>query len=124
MKEEFVEECWFIYGIRTKNYFFGFLVYQGAGSSGHVEFEWEKAMHPLLLGWVHTHPDGYGAYPSAMDNSTMAGWVRGKAQPLICGIFCEEKKNWFNYYRDFRGDISKVLILDVKYTPKFVWGRF
>lgn len=140
MKEEFVEECWFIYGVRIKRYFFGVPVYQGAGSSGHVEFDWAKAMHPLLLGWIHTHPEGFGAYPSETDNSTMAGWVRGKARPLICGIICRETQDqsceelseedwpcgeeqcWFDYYRDFNGGISRR-VLTVGYTPNFVWGK-
>jgi hypothetical protein len=123
MKEEFIEECWFIYGVRTKNYFFGFPVYHSAGSSGHVEFDWKKALHPLLLGWIHTHPGWFGATPSETDNSTMAGWVRGRDRPMICGILCKEDQGWFDYYRDSKREISHRVLI-VEYTPNFVWGKF
>jgi proteasome lid subunit RPN8/RPN11 len=121
--KEFIEECWFLYGVKTKNYFIGFLVYHSAGSSGGVEFDWKKAMHPVLLGWYHTHPYGFGANPSETDKSTMSGWVRGRGQPLLCGIGCEGKKNWFKFFRDSEGNISRQL-LEVDNNFPFVWGKF
>jgi hypothetical protein len=123
-EEEFIEECWFIYGVRIKNYFFGFHIYHSAGSAGHVEFDWEKAMHPRLLGWIHTHPSGFGPRPSEMDNSVMRGWIRGLNRPMICGIFCDNDKEWYDYYRARpKGEIA-YRKLAVEYTSKFVWGKY
>lgn len=122
-KEEFIEECWFIYGIRIRNYFFGISIYHSAGSSGQVEFDWKKAMNPLLLGWIHSHPGFFGVRASETDDSTMKGWVRGKATPLICGILCQGEEGWYEYYRD--SDLKiKFRIGSVHYTPYVVWGHF
>jgi len=123
MEEEFIEECWFIYGVRIKNYFYGFYKYHSAGSSGHVEFDWKQAMNPMLIGWIHTHPNGFGPRPSSMDNSTMAGWVRGKARPLICGILCDDFEGWYDYYRASNGEIVNRKVV-AEHTSKFVWGRY
>jgi hypothetical protein len=35
-KEEFIEECWFIYGIRIRDFFIGYPKYHSAGTSGNV----------------------------------------------------------------------------------------
>jgi hypothetical protein len=121
-KEEFIEECWFIYGVRIKNYFFGYPIYHSAGSSGHVEFDWKEAMHPMLLGWLHTHPFGFGSNPSETDNSTMRGWVRGRNKALVCGIMCGNDEKWFEYYRKTDGDVTRRNI-QVKYISNFLWGK-
>jgi proteasome lid subunit RPN8/RPN11 len=122
MKEEFIEQCWFIYGIRVKGFFFGYLEYHSAGSSGHVEFDWEQAMNPLLIGWVHTHPDGYGIGPSETDNSTMRGWVRGKNRSLICGILCSSEEGWYDYYRRPDGEID-LRSVEVRKNGKLIKGK-
>jgi len=107
MVEEFIEECWFIYGIKVKGTYIGFPVYHAAGTSGHVEFEWKKAMNPFLLGWVHTHPNDFGCNPSETDHSTMRGWVRGKGKPLLCAILCGNEQACYEYYRNSKGVISR-----------------
>jgi hypothetical protein len=122
-KEEFIEECWFIYGVRIRNYFFGFTVYHSAGNSGQVEFDWEKAMHPMLLGWIHTHPRYFGIRASSTDESTMRGWVRAKARRMICGILCHGEEGWYEFYRDSDSEI-KFRTGSVHYLPDFVWGKF
>jgi proteasome lid subunit RPN8/RPN11 len=106
-KEEFIEECWFIYGVKVMGFFIGYPVYHSAGTSGFVEFDWKKAMNPFLIGWFHTHPDGFGPHPSDTDNSTMRGWVRGKAKSMVCGIACEGEEGWYEYYRDLDGTINR-----------------
>jgi hypothetical protein len=123
-KQEFIEECWFIYGFRVGKYFFGYPEYHSAGTSGNVEFSWEKAMNPLLIGWVHTHPNGFGPRPSETDNSTMRGWVRGKGKnkSLICGILCEKDQGWFDFYRGSDGEILRR-DLSVNISYNYVWGK-
>ena len=122
MKEEFIEKCWFIYGIRIGGLFIGYSKYHSAGTSRNVEFGWKKAMNPLLIGWVHTHPDDFGPRPSETDNSTMRGWVRGKNQSLVCGILCKEEQGWFDYYRGADGKI-KCRDMAVHFYFNFVWGK-
>jgi hypothetical protein len=107
MIEEFIEECWFIYGIKVKGTYIGFPVYHAAGTSGHVEFDWKKAMNPFLLGWVHTHLNDFGSRPSDTDNSTMRGWVRGKGKPLLCAILCDNEEGHYEYYRTPEGEIGR-----------------
>ena len=117
MPEEFIEECWFIYGIRLGSFFVGFKKYHSKGTSGSVEFSWEQAMNPFLIGWIHTHGP-FGLEPSEKDNSTMRSWVRGKAKPMICGIYSGRKKAWYNYfrpglhYRNFSIYRSKMRVFD------------
>lgn len=122
-KEEFIEECWFIYGIRIRDFFIGYPKYHSAGTSGNVEFSWKKAMNPLLIGWVHTHPKGFGPRPSKTDNSTMRGWVRGKGRSLVCGILCKEEQGWFDYYRGADGEI-KCRDMVVHFYFNFIWGKY
>jgi hypothetical protein len=124
MKEEFIEECWFLYGFKIGKFFIGYPVYHSAGSSGQVEFNWKQALNPFLIGWVHTHPEGFGPRPSETDNSTMRGWVRGKNRSMVCGIICSGEEGWYEYYRDLGGDIkcrdirSFLLIFGGKYAAK------
>ncbi len=122
MMVEFIEECWFIYGIRLGRFFLGFTVYHAAGSAGHVEFDWKKAMHPNLLGWIHTHPSGFGAGPSETDNSTMRGWVRGRGKPMICIIKCDDTKGCYEYSRWSDGYIGKNDI-KVRFFNRLIWGQ-
>jgi proteasome lid subunit RPN8/RPN11 len=122
MGKEFIEECWFIYGIRVGRKIFGYKVYHASGTSGHVDFDWEKAMNPRLLGWLHTHPTGFGPHPSETDESTMRGWVRAKNKPLICGITCDGQTLWHEYYRDGKGEIKhQYIILEMK--NHIIWGN-
>jgi hypothetical protein len=107
MSEEFIEECWFIYGVKVGGIYIGIPIYHAAGTSGHVEFDWKKAMNPFLLGWIHTHPNDFGSAPSETDNSTMRGWVRGKGKPLLCAILCGNEQTCFEYYRNPDGVISR-----------------
>jgi hypothetical protein len=96
---EFVEVCWFVYGIRVGKTFFGYKVFHSRGKTASVEFSWEKAMNPLLIGWVHTHGP-FGFYPSERDNATMRSWVRAKNKPMICGISCDGIIVWYDYFRN------------------------
>jgi len=103
-------------------FFLGYPVYHSAGTSGNVEFSWEKAMNPFLIGWVHTHPNGFGPRPSETDNSTMRGWVRAKNKPLVCGILCKEDQGWFDYYRAGEGEIMRR-DMKVHFSFNRVWGK-
>lgn len=123
MKKEFIEECWFIYGVRVAGLFIGFPVYHSAGTSGSVEFSWEKALNPRLIGWIHTHPKGFGPRPSETDNSTMRGWVRGVARPMICGILCNGTQGWFDYYRGSQEDTVHRREMEGHFSPALVWGK-
>ena len=122
MKKEFIEECWFIYGARIKNYFFGRPIYYGSGTAGGVDFDWKKAMHPLLIGWIHTHPGSFGIIPSETDNSTMRGWVRGRGKAFLCGIRCGDEVGWYAYFRGPSGVINRITV-EMNSTAGWIWGR-
>ena len=122
MTKEFIEECWFIYGIRLKGTYIGFPIYHSAGSSGQVEFDWKKAMNPFLLGWIHTHPNDFGCGPSETDNSTMRGWVRGKGKPLLCAILCDYEQGSYEYSRTLKGEIDRESI-DLRMFLNIIIGR-
>ena len=100
MEKEFIEECWFIYGIWIgRSSFIGHLVHHSAGTSGSVDFDWKESMSPRLLGWLHSHPPSFGVGPSDTDESAMRGWVRARNDKLICGISSMEHFNWLLYFR-------------------------
>ena len=126
VEKEFIEECWFVYGVRVGSHYVGYTVYHSAGSSGEVEFDWEKAMNPFLIGWIHTHPNDFGCGPSETDNSTMRGWVRGKGKPLLCAIICDHEQGYYEYYRESDGVISRrnlKMKLAFSSLSMIIWGR-
>jgi hypothetical protein len=98
--EGFVERCWFIYGLRLGNHYLGFLRYHSVGTVASVEFDWHKALSPLFIGWYHSHPGIKALTPSSTDNATMRSWIKGRARPMICGIFCAQEQRCYCYYKD------------------------
>jgi len=99
MKEEFTEECWFLYGKKIGSFYFGWTVYHSEGTAGSVDFDWEKALKGNLLGWFHTHPGVKHILPSSTDNKTMRSWVRSAGRPMLCGIVCGDDMECYSYYR-------------------------
>jgi proteasome lid subunit RPN8/RPN11 len=95
--DDFKENCWIIYGFRTKKYLYGFLIHEAIGTPGSVNFDWEKVFkrRKIFLGVHHTHPDNY-CTPSSTDNTTLIGWVKALGKPIVCGIktFMPESKSY------------------------------
>lgn len=103
----FVEQVWFVYGLKIGRYYIGFLDYQNDGEVCEVRFDFAKAFFgkkgtkrhdKWLLGFYHSHPGG-DPYPSSTDDNTMDAWVKAKGKELICGIFSGGKQNCFLYDR-------------------------
>lgn len=99
MVEDFVEECWFIYGLRLGSLYLGFLKYHSSGTAVSVDFDWHKALSPLLIGWYHSHPGEKFLTPSSIDDSTMRSWVKGLGHSVLCGIICGERQHCYCYYK-------------------------
>lgn len=99
MSKEFVEDCWFIYGFRLGFMYVGWCVYQVSGTSGGVDFDYEKALDPRIIGWYHTHPGKRFTTPSPIDEKTMRSWVRGNGRDMLCGIRCGEEQECYRFYR-------------------------
>lgn len=89
MKESsFFEECWFIYGFRIKNWFFGIVKKHSAGSVAGVKFDWRKIQDSKsLIGFFHTHPGSHKPMYSDTDYRTMNAWVSCIWRDLVCGIW-------------------------------------
>jgi hypothetical protein len=98
MNKDFVEECWFVYGIRIFRRFIGFRVYHSSGTPSQVQFSWEKALSKFLIGWVHTHPKGH-THVSYTDDKTMRGWTLALGKPLLCGVVCDGSHRGWQYWK-------------------------
>lgn len=103
----FVEEVWFLYGIRLWSLFIGFTVYQNSGEVAQVNFNWEKAFsflpflknaNKFLIGFYHTHPGGDPS-PSTTDTETMGTWVKALGRPTLCLIKSEGVYKCYLYMR-------------------------
>lgn len=116
-----VEVVWFVYGVRTKNNLYGLKKFYGRGHAAFVDFNWKKGLNPIVLGWLHTHPNGSGCEPSETDNKTMRSWVKALARPMICGIQCDGTEVWYEYYRGEDRRIWRV-VLEVKTKMEFIYG--
>ena len=125
-ENNFVEEVWFLFGIRIFNLFFGFTVYQNSGEVAHVDFNWKKAFsflpflkdsNKFLIGFYHTHPGG-DPYPSSTDTETMGTWVKAMGKPMLAGIKSGNDQRCYLYKRTAE-DSS-----DIKYKRmKSVWFK-
>ena len=76
----------------------------------------------MVIGWLHTHPFGFGVGPSATDEKTMRSWVRGRGHRMICAIRCGSEEQWYLYYRAVSGNIGKTL-LQVTTIGDIVYGK-
>lgn len=108
LKEDFVEDCWFMYGLRIGRFFLGFLYYSCHGTEASVTFDWQGMPPKTLIGWYHTHPGIKSLMPSSMDDQTMRSWVRGLGRPFLCGIICHGEQRCFLYYKKREGKKSSV----------------
>ena len=104
----FVEECWFVYGIKVLGRFFGFKVYHSSGTPGSVEFKWERALLKYMVGWVHTHPPGFN-YVSGTDDKTMKGWSIALGKPLLCAVSCDGGVKAWQYWKETKSRNSSVV---------------
>ena len=109
-EEDFVEECWFIYGLRLGRIYIGFLKYHSKGTAGGVDFDWHKALTPLLIGWYHSHPGRKFLTPSSIDDRTMRSWIKATNKKLLCGIFCQDEQRCYCYYKDGMDDDRESVI--------------
>jgi hypothetical protein len=114
-----VEVMWFIYGIWVFNRFFGIKKFYRHGQEGSVGFNWKEGMNPFVLGWMHSHPDGYGLSPSSIDDRTMRSWVKAKNKSLLSAIYWMKDELWYLYYRDQDRNIRRAL-LRVAYWNDFI----
>ena len=110
LQEDFVEECWFIYGLRLGTVYLGFLKYHSKGTSGSVDFDWHKALAPLFIGWYHSHPGQKFLTPSDRDNRTMKSWIIGMFEPRLCGIFCDGEQRCYCYYKGAESTKRETII--------------
>jgi len=96
----FKEECWFLYGLRLGPFYIGRLKYHSKGTSGSVDFNWEEALNPRLIGWYHTHPGKHFTFPSkGTDHPTMRSWVYGVDRPMLCGIICRDEQQCWCFHK-------------------------
>lgn len=103
------ERCWFLFGKKIGKRYIGVLKYHSEGGPAQVDFNWEEAIKGNLIGFLHTHPSGFEG-PSQRDHKTMKAWVRAEGKSLICGIHSGKKKNFFLYYKSYKGRIESKML--------------
>ena len=103
-KEDFKEECWFLYGYRislrpfsNRVIFVGYQKYHTIGTAAGVEMDYAQAVDPHVVGWYHTHPYPGSTAASAIDNSTMRSWVKSMYRSYLCGIRCGYRSSCYCY---------------------------
>jgi hypothetical protein len=124
LEEGFVEECWFIYGLRLGRIYMGFLRYHSSGTVASVDFDWHKALSPLFIGWYHSHPGIKALTPSEIDNSTMRSWIKGLARPLLCGIICAWEQQCYCYYKSGMSEKRESIICRRPVDAQILWPFF
>ena len=97
--KDFLEECWFLYGVRIGPLYIGRLKYVSQGTAGSVDFDWQPAMDKKVIGWYHTHPGEDFTTPSATDHKTMRSWVKGRGDLMLCGIKSGDSQKCYAFYR-------------------------
>lgn len=123
----FTEDCWFLYGVRFRNTFLGICVHHATGKMASVDFDWQKANNPLLLGWYHTHPGQGHVFPSGTDHRTMRSWVRATEKPMVCGIVSGEYSKCYLFYRGgpINGKPGKIFYMEMdgRFSGSFFVGK-
>lgn len=103
----FVEEVWFLYGLKVAGRYFGRLAYRNDGQVAQVRFDWAQAFFNKfggteanwsLIGFYHTHPGGHPS-PSSTDDETMGTWVKSMGKPMLCGIISGDNQKCYLYQR-------------------------
>ena len=73
------------------------------GSAHEVSFDYQMVYdrqdeHRDVIGFYHTHPPSFKAWPSHTDNETMDAWTRALGTSLLCFIDCGwEIKAWITH---------------------------
>lgn len=104
--KSFIENCWYLYGIRLGKYIIGYRRYHGSGTAGSVRIDYKTASNPWVVGWYHTHPGIKNINPSSTDNKTMRSWVRAFYKYYLCGIICGNREACYCYH--ITGIFNKV----------------
>jgi hypothetical protein len=104
------ERCWTLLGHReagsgTWRVRLNHLV---EGEQTRVEADWSWTMcreenQEDVMGFFHTHPDGFGAQPSRRDIRTMQAWCSALGKPLLC-LIAEESEPGIPRGYVFSGD--------------------
>ena len=99
------ERCWTLLGSRDSGsgtWRIG-LHHVVLGEQAKVEADWSWTLareetQGDVMGFYHTHPDGFGVHPSQRDIRTMQAWCRALGKPLLCLIAEDGKpKNPMGY---------------------------
>jgi hypothetical protein len=122
MDKEFVEECWFIYGLKIKRYFIGIKLYHSSGTPGGVRFDWSKCLSKFFIGWLHSHPSGV-SHVSDTDDLTMNGWAIGLGRPLLCAVVCDGRTRVWQYWKKSKSR-KNAAVCRQEIKIKFLKGPF
>ena len=92
------ERCWTLLGSREagSGSWRVRLHHLVVGGQTRVEADWSWALireenQGDVVGFYHTHPDGFGAQPSRRDVRTMQAWCSALGKPLLC-LIAEESE--------------------------------
>jgi len=122
--KNFTERCWFLYGFHFRKWYFGMLRYHSTGTAASVEFNWEKALSPFLIGWYHSHPGYKFLTPSEIDNKTMRSWIKGLNRSMLCGIFCSIHQRCYCYYKSVQSTRRESVIYRRQIHTAIRWPFF
>jgi proteasome lid subunit RPN8/RPN11 len=75
------------------------------GKPHSVEADWAWALSREessgdVMGFFHTHPGGFGTYPSDRDSRTMRAWYIALGKPLLCMITAGGEISGYVYQPD------------------------
>jgi hypothetical protein len=85
------EQCWVLIGGRSDGRWSVRMCRPTEGSRTWVEADWAWTLQREetqgdVAGFLHSHPPGSGAEPSARDLRTMRAWCLALGKPLLCLI--------------------------------------
>ena len=118
------ENCWFLYGIRINGVFLGYKKFHSSGSEVEVNFDYNEAKKPFVVGWLHTHIGMKNSRPSATDHRAMRSWVKAHYKPYICGIRCEDEEKYYCFYVNGTNDNNVTIVSQKKIKLHFLNSFF